>query len=110
MRVFGRASREARFRVRVSARQLERAFHRFRAAVAEKHAVESRPFGELARERRLIRIVKQIRDVRGAARFAADHANHARMRVAQRVHGNSGQKIEIFPPLQNRTIGSRARA
>ena len=107
---FRRPAVARRFCVRVCPRKLQRAFDRFRAAVREKHAIESRPFGQLARERRLIRIVEQIRNMSGAARFAPDHSDDSRMRVAERIDRDAAEKIEIFASLANRRGGSRARA
>ena len=57
IRVFGRR-RVACFARGVRARQLQRAFDRFGAAIGEENAIHARPFGEFARQRPLIRIVK----------------------------------------------------
>ena len=90
------ALRVWRLRVRIGARQLQRAIHRFGTAIGKENAVEPGPFGQFARERRLIRIVKEIRKVNGAPGFAPDHAHQARMRVAERIDGDSAEKIQIF--------------
>src|SRR6267143_1992964 len=80
----------------VGASKLERAVHGFGAAVGEESTVEARPFREFARERPLITIVKQIREVDGATRLTANHANKARMRVPKRVDRNAAEEIEIL--------------
>ena len=88
------------FRVRVGAGELQGAFDGLAAAVREKHAVEARPLRQLVRERPLVGIVKKVRNVRGASRFAAYDAHHPRMRVARRVYRNPRQEIEIGAPLR----------
>src|ERR1700679_933711 len=81
--------------MRVSPSQLQRAFDGFGTAIREKYAIESGPLRQLARERSLIRVVEQIRDVRSAACFAPNHTNNAWMSVTQRVDGDARQKVEI---------------
>src|SRR5580704_18877981 len=88
-----------RFCVRVGARELERAIHSLGAAIGEKDPIQAGPFNQLARQRRLIRIMKKIRNVNGAARLTPNYAHQSRMRVAQRVDGDASQKIQIFPSL-----------
>ena len=80
----------------VGAGQLQRAVNRFGAAIGEENAVEAGPFDELARERRLIRILKEIGKMDGATGFAANYAHQARMGVAERIDGDATEKIEIF--------------
>src|ERR1700682_2863154 len=77
-------------------RELEGAIDRFGAAVGEEHAVKPGPSGEFARERALIGIVIEIREVNGAGGFAADYFHDARMRVPERIDGDTAKKIQIF--------------
>src|SRR5580704_430997 len=89
-----------RFCVRVGTRELERAIHRLGAAIGEKDPIQAGPFNQFSRERRLIRVVKQIRKVNRAARLAPDHTHQPRMRVPERVDRNATKKIEIFSALR----------
>src|SRR5580658_1220351 len=84
--------------VSVGARELQRAVNRFGAAIAKEHAVEAGPFGEFARERSLIRILEEIRNMDGAAGLAANHAHQARMGVAERIDGDASKEIQILAP------------
>jgi hypothetical protein len=77
-------------------RELECAIDRFRAAVRKKDAVHSGPRRQFARERALIRVMKKIREVNGARCFAADNFYDARMRVAERVDGDTAKKIKVL--------------
>src|ERR1700687_6323379 len=70
-------------------RELECAIDRFRAAVGKEHAIKPGPSGEFARERALIGIVIEIREVNGAGGFAADYFHDARVRVAERIDGDA---------------------
>ena len=83
----------------VGAGKLQRAINRLGAAIGEENAVQAGPFDEFTRERGLIRILKEIRKVDGAASFAANHAHQARMGVAERIDGDATKKIEIFAAL-----------
>jgi hypothetical protein len=80
----------------IEASELESAFDRFGAAVREKHAVHTGPMGKLAGQRTLERVVKKIRKMDRASRFAADDFDDARMRMAEGVDGDAAEKIEIF--------------
>ncbi len=86
----------------------DRAVDGFRAAVGEERAIKAGPCGELARERALIGVVIEIREVNGARRFATDHSYDSRVRVTERVDGNAAQEIEIF--LAGGVIDVRALA
>src|SRR6202158_6429882 len=72
-------------------RELEGAIERFRAAVGEEHAVKPGPSGEFARERALIGIVIEIREVNGAGGFAADYIHDARSGVPARSDSYTAQ-------------------
>ncbi len=88
------------FRICIGPRELQSAVNRFSAAIREKDAVEARPLRELFRERPLKRIVKQIRSMNRAPRFASNRAHKPRMSMSERIHGNTGEKIEILAPIR----------
>ena len=50
---------------------------------------------QLCRERRLIAVIKQVRDVEQRLAFVAEHRHDFRMRVAERVDGQAAEKIQI---------------
>src|SRR5260370_10465431 len=77
-------------------RKFHRAVNGFGATIRKKDAVHPGPAGEFAREWALIGMVKEIRKMNGARSFAADPFHDARMRVPERVHGDTAQKIEIL--------------
>src|ERR1700739_3547132 len=77
-------------------RELQSAVDRFRAAVGEKDVVQARPFGELAGQGSLVRVVIKIREVNRLGRFAANDLDDARMGMAEGVDGDAPEKIEIF--------------
>ncbi len=85
--------------------EFHRSVNSFGAAVRKKDAVHSGPRCQFAPERALIRVMKKIRKVNGARRFAADYFYDARMRVAERVYGDAAKKIEI---LFNRFLFGRS--
>src|SRR5712692_2739916 len=78
------------------ARELHRSVNGFRAAVRKKDAVHPGPSGESARERTLIGIVIEIREVNRAGGFAANYFHDARMRVPERVYGDAAKKIKVL--------------
>src|SRR5260370_5866620 len=73
-------------------RELECAIDRFRAAVGEEDAVKPGPSGEFARERALVGVVIEIREVNRARSFAADYFHDARMRVPEGIDGDAAEK------------------
>src|SRR5216684_2320115 len=88
--------------------ELHRAVNRFGAAIRKEDAVHAGPSGEFARERALIRVMKKIRKVNGARRFAADYFHDSWMRVAERVHGDAAKKIKILFPRGIENVCSAA--
>ena len=54
--------------------QLDRAFNRFCPAISEKDPLKSGPCRELSRQRALVQVMKQIREVHGARGFATNDA------------------------------------
>src|SRR4029077_9206090 len=54
--------------------QLDRALNRFCAAIGKKDPLQTRPFRQLSRQRALVQVMKQIREVHGARGFATNDA------------------------------------
>ncbi len=81
--------------VAVGARHLERALHGLGAGVAEERAVEAAGFGETLGERGLVGVVVEIRGVQQAAGLLADHLHQTGVRVAERVHADAGDEVEV---------------
>src|SRR5260370_30472165 len=75
--------------------EFHRSVNSFGAAVRKKDAVHSGPRCQFAPERALIRVMKKIRKVNGARRFAAHYLYDARMRLAERVSGDSANKSRV---------------
>src|SRR6266581_3103562 len=78
------------------ARKLHCPVNGFRAAVRKKDAVHPGPSGEFARQRALIGVVIEIREVNGAGSFSADYFHDARVRVPERIYGDAAEKIEVL--------------
>ena len=81
--------------VAVRAHHLQCAFHGLGAGVAEERALQAAGFGQPFGERALIGVEVEIGAVQHAAGLLADHLHQARVRVAQRVHADAGDEIEI---------------
>src|SRR6266852_1453903 len=80
------------------ARELHRSVNGFGAAVRKKDAVHPRPSGEFARERALIGIVIEVREVNGARGFTADHSHDSRMCVTKRIDAIPPKKSKYLLP------------
>jgi hypothetical protein len=89
-------------------RELERTVDGFRAAIGEEDAVEPRPGSELASERALVGIVIEVRKVNGARSITANHFNDARMGMAEGVHSDAAEEIEIFFAGGVKDVGAAA--
>ncbi len=75
--------------------QLERAFPRFGAGVGEENPVESGTLREPQRQLCLPFVKKQIRSVDQCSALPRNRFFDRRMPVAQRIHADAGQQIEI---------------
>src|SRR2546421_3522141 len=78
--------------------ELHRAVNGFRSTVREKDAIHPGPSDEFARERALVGVMKEIREVNGARGLTADYFHDAGMRMSERVYRDTSKKIEIFFP------------
>ena len=83
------------FVVAVFARQLEGGLVGFQPAVAEKDVGHARKRGQLRRQPLGIGHVVVIAAVNELAHLLLQGGHQLRMGVAQRVHGNAGQRIQI---------------
>src|ERR1043166_274332 len=77
------------------ANHLDCALDRLGAGIGKKHPRESACFRDPARERALVFVIIEIRNVQEQARLLTDHPCQPRMGVAERVHADSGQQVEI---------------
>src|SRR5271169_7163337 len=82
------------------AREFDCAFHCFRTAVRKKHAIEAGKLAETLGKPSLVFVVVEIRDVNQLRRLIANRLHDSRMRVAERVHAQSGNEVQIFPALE----------
>ena len=96
-------------RVPVPARELEAGLVRFRAAVAEERARESRERGQPRGQLALQRMKVQVRRVRQRRRLLAERARESRMRVPERRHADAGHEVQIRRGRDRRTAACRCR-
>ena len=79
----------------IAAHDLDHAFHRFRAGIAEEHqvgkALLAQPRGELL----AIRALEQVRHVPELGRLLLQRRDQMRMAVAQRIHRDARGEVEI---------------
>src|ERR1700720_3931254 len=77
------------------AHELDHAFHRFRAGIAEENEVGktliAKPRGELL----AVRALEQVRHVPELGRLLLKGGDKMRMRMSERVHRHAGREIEI---------------
>ena len=72
-----------------------RAFGGFGAAVSEEGTVEAADFGNALRQRPLVFVVKKIGSVDQARGLLLDHPHDARMILAESIHPDTGDEVEI---------------
>src|SRR6266849_9179302 len=82
-------------RLRKGASQFERSFPSLGAAVAEESAVKSGNFRQQPREFRLILVEEKIRDMNQPAGLTFDRRLNSGVVVAERIHSDSAQEIQI---------------
>ena len=79
----------------IAAHDLDHAFHRFRAGIAEEHevgkALLAKPRGKLL----AIRALEQVRHVPEPGGLFLQRRNQMRMAVAQRIHRDPRGEVEI---------------
>jgi hypothetical protein len=82
----------------VSAGQLERALPGLGAAVAEEGAVQPGEAGQAPRQLCLVGMIEKVGDVDQFARLPLQGARDGGMAVAQGVHPDAAEEVEITPP------------
>src|SRR6266850_2201401 len=88
--------------------ELHRAVDGFRAAVRKKDAIHPGPSDDFARERALVGVMKEIREVNGARGLTADYFHDAGMRMSECVYRDTAKKIEIFLPSGIENVSAAA--
>ena len=79
----------------IFARDLDRAFHRFRAGVGEEHEISKALFAQPRRQPLAIRALEQVRHVPQFCGLLLQRRDQMRMAMAQRIHRDAGGEIEI---------------
>jgi hypothetical protein len=79
-------------------RELERAFVRFSAGVAEEDLRRERPSDESRGKLTPWRARIEVRDVHESVDRAVHRSLQPRVGVAERVHSNSAHEVEVAPP------------
>ncbi len=79
--------------------ELDRALDGFGPAVGEEHAIKTGERGQFLGEFSLILVAIQIRDMDQAGGLLANGFHDARVRVAQRIHSQAGNEVEILLAL-----------
>ena len=80
----------------VATGDFEGALHGFRAAVAEKHPVQTRVFDERRGDVQLGQGVELVGSLDEGSRLPGDGVHDHRRAVAQVVHGPAGHEVDIF--------------
>src|SRR3984893_18392208 len=77
------------------ARDLDRAFHRFRTGIGEENEISKAVLAESCRQLLAVRALEQVRHVPQLCRLLLQRGDKMRMRMAQRVHRDARGEIEI---------------
>ena len=80
----------------IAPRGLDRALDRFRTRIGEEHGVRKRVVDEALREVLALRRSVQVRHMHQRRRLIRDRLGQVRMRVAERVDGDTAREIEIL--------------
>ena len=92
----------------VFARDLDRAFHRLGAGIAEKGGVGEAGCGQALGEALLSRDLVEVRAVPQFLRLLGERGDKMRVRVAERRDRDAAREIEEFPPVRGEEIGAGA--
>src|SRR5581483_3336923 len=84
---------------RVRTGELDGAVSRFSSAIGKEGPVEARKPGQFLRQRRLIRMVDEVRDMQQGFGFVAQNGKDLRVRIAQSVHRQAPQEVQVFLAL-----------
>ena len=82
------------------ARQLDRTFDGFGAAVREKHAIQARELDEFLGEPSLVLVAVEVRNVDQFGGLVTNRLHDSRVRVAERVDAQAGDEVEVLLPLE----------
>src|ERR1041385_449475 len=74
---------------------LERTLSGFRAAVGEKSSLQTAHLGDALRKRSLVFVVKKIGSMNQPSRLLLNDADDPRVVLAEGVHADTGDEIEI---------------
>src|SRR5437764_13264669 len=80
--------------------ELKRAFPCFRSAVAEKSAIKAGDLRKLLRQLCLIFVIEEVRSMNQLRCLMFQDSLNRRVRMAQRIHANSTEEIEIALPFR----------
>ena len=94
----------------VAARELQRALVRFRAPVAEEHAVGERAVDDRLRGEDLLVVVVEVRDVDELPSCVGTRAREHRVRVAEPAHRDARGHVEVALAARRPTPRSPCRA
>ena len=78
------------------ARQFQRAFPRFGAGVGKEDAIHARALRQPQRQFRLSLVIEEVRRVDQRSALVHDGSLNRRMPVAQRIHADAAQQVEIL--------------
>jgi hypothetical protein len=90
------------------ARALDRAFHRLGAGIAEEHVVREARGAQPLGQPLALRDAEQVRYVDELGGLLRERLREPRMRVAERIHGNTGGEVEIALARGRRQPGALA--
>ena len=82
--------------VAVLARDLDRRLVGFQPGVAEEHLVQAGDLGDAVGGLLLQRDLEQVGAVDDAADLLGERVHQARMIVAERVHGDAGERVQVL--------------
>ena len=79
----------------IAARDLDRAFHGLGAGITEEHEIGKTLLAQPRRELVAVRAPEQVRHVPELCRLLLQRLDQMRVRVAERIHRNTGSEVEI---------------
>ena len=79
----------------IAARDLDRAFHRFGAGIAEEHQIRKALFAQPRRELVAVGRLEQVRHVPEFGGLLLQRRDQMRMAMAERIHRDAGGEVEI---------------
>src|SRR6516165_10170316 len=83
----------------VGARQLESALDRLGSGIGEEGAIEAAHPRQTLGQKPLVGVIVQVRSVNQPGGLLTNHLHDSRMPVAQSVHADAGDEVEVTPAL-----------